>query len=210
MICAKLCHRIASKILIDVSYSAKDLSVRFALQRTGQPFDKVDLDLPDVKYDTDAAWIRVPDVVYEAFTQAFPEHEYRAALHAASHALLNVLPLYIMCLPSDCATECDNPFDSRYRARRLLIYDQQKGGSGVSYQASFIFAELLQAARELVDGCECESDKGCPACIHQQTCNEYNAVLHKGGASLVLRWMAVLERRFADGEDISYATQGIR
>ena len=163
----------------------------------------MDLDLPDVKYDTDAAWIRVPDAVYEAYVSLFPEHEYRAALHAASHALLNVLPLYIMCLPSDCATECDNPFDSRYRARRLLVYDQQKGGSGIACQASFIFEELLQAAQELVDGCDCESDAGCPSCVHSSTCSEYNEVLHKGGSSLVLGWMADLERRYVHGESVS-------
>lgn len=38
---------------------------------------------------------------------------FREGIHAASHAVLNVLPLHIMCSPIDMATECDNPYDTR-------------------------------------------------------------------------------------------------
>lgn len=167
-------------------------------KRTGKLIDNVDLDLPDVKYETDAAWVRCPDIIYSEFKAYFPEKEYRAALHGASHAVLNVLPLYIMCLPSDCLTECDSPFDTRYRAQRLLIYDQQKDGSGIAYQASFMFSELIGAAVELIEACDCDDPVGCPGCIHHNSCGEYNAVLHKGGAALILRYgLALLPRRSA-------------
>lgn len=40
---------------------------------------------------------------------------YRDGVHAACHAVLNVLPLLMMCNPTDMGTECDNPYDTRYR-----------------------------------------------------------------------------------------------
>ena len=38
--------------------------------------------------------------------------DFRESVHAAAHAVLNVLPLYMVCNPSDVATECDNPYDT--------------------------------------------------------------------------------------------------
>lgn len=55
-------------------------------------------------------------------------------LHAASHALLNVVPLYMMCNATDMAAECDNPYDTRFRPERLLLYDKHPGGIGIAAQ----------------------------------------------------------------------------
>ncbi|KAK3274171.1 hypothetical protein CYMTET_17632, partial [Cymbomonas tetramitiformis] len=98
-----------------------------------------------------------------------------------------VLPMYITCNPKDVATECDNPYDTRYRPMRLLLFDRQPGGIGIAAQAWPIFRELLQAAIELVEACECEEPSGCPACIHYLDCSEYNNVLDKSSALLVLK-----------------------
>eukprot|EP00854_Cymbomonas_tetramitiformis_P015864 gene15864-18813_t len=46
---------------------------------------------------------------------------------------------------------------------------------------------LAQAAIELVEACECEEPSGCPACIHYLDCSEYNNVLDKSSALLVLK-----------------------
>lgn len=43
---------------------------------------------------------------------------YRDSLHAAGHAILNVMPLYMTCNPSDICTECENPYAVRYRPER--------------------------------------------------------------------------------------------
>ena len=60
---------------------------------------------------------------------------FRDGLHAASHALVNVLPLFLMCNASDLGTECDNPYDTRFRPERLLVYDKHPGGIGLAKQA---------------------------------------------------------------------------
>lgn len=37
----------------------------------------------------------------------------REGIHGACHAILNVLPLYLPCNPTDVGTECDHPYDTR-------------------------------------------------------------------------------------------------
>lgn len=59
---------------------------------------------------------------------------FRDGLHAASHALVNVLPLFLLCTSADLGTECDNPYDTRFRPERLLVYDKHPGGIGLAKQ----------------------------------------------------------------------------
>ena len=82
-----------------------------------------------------AAYMRVPSNARHAVVAAgLP---FRDALHAAGHALLNVLPLLMMCAPTDMATECDNPYSTRFRPERLLLYDTHPGGIGLAGQVWF-------------------------------------------------------------------------
>jgi hypothetical protein len=79
-----------------------------------------------------AAYIRVPQSARTALqAQGLP---FRDGLHAASHALVNVLPLFLLCNASDLGTECDNPYDTRFRPERLLVYDKHPGGIGLAKQ----------------------------------------------------------------------------
>lgn len=45
----------------------------------------------------------------------------------------------------------------------------------------------MQKALELVTNCSCSSDSGCPSCIQNADCGEYNAVLSKQAAAIVLQ-----------------------
>ena len=62
------------------------------------------------------------------------QHLYREGLHAAMHAMLNVIPLHVMCGPGDMGAECDNPYSARFRPDRLLLFDKCPGGIGLSYK----------------------------------------------------------------------------
>ncbi|THG06423.1 hypothetical protein TEA_000713 [Camellia sinensis var. sinensis] len=103
-----------------------------------------------------AVWIRVPQSIKAAVE--IKNLSFRAGLHAADHALLNVIPLYIICNSSDLASECVNPHDSRHVPERILLYDQHPGGTGISAQVQPIFTELLTAALELLTSCRCSAD----------------------------------------------------
>lgn len=61
---------------------------------------------------------------------------FRAGLHAACHALVNVVPLKAACNYSDIAPECPNPQEQRYFPARILLYDRHPGGTGISAKVS--------------------------------------------------------------------------
>lgn len=151
---------------------------------SGQVFDSVDLFLPDVAYETEATYIRLGPRVRRAVEAAgLP---FRDGIHAASHAILNALPLFLMCNPQDVGTECDNPYDTQYKPERLLVFDKHPGGIGLAVSASRIFGDLLRAALKLINQCDCTSMSGCPGCIQHLDCGEYNAVLHKESGRIIL------------------------
>ncbi|XP_054806101.1 uncharacterized protein LOC129308773 isoform X2 [Prosopis cineraria] len=145
---------------------------------SNQIFDSVDLSLPQYSYESQAVWIPVPQSIKEAVVKQ--TYDFRGGLHAASHAVLNVVPLYITCNLSDLAPECPNPHDRRYQPERILIYDQHPGGSGLSLQ-------LLAAALELLSSCHCSVEVGCPDCAQSFACQEYNEVLHKDAAIMIIK-----------------------
>ncbi|XP_071733919.1 uncharacterized protein [Rutidosis leptorrhynchoides] len=154
-------------------------------------FDTVDLSLPTYTYDSQAVWIRVPQSIKTAVETE--NYSFRGGLHAAGHALLHVIPLYIICNSSDLSSECINPHDTRYIPERILLYDSHPGGTGISAQVQPIFTELLTAALELVTSCCCSVDTGCPNCVQNLSCHEYNEVLHKDAAIMIIKGVLELE-----------------
>eukprot|EP00889_Picochlorum_renovo_P006033 jgi/Picre1/33063/NNA_008389.t1 len=146
---------------------------------SGKVFDTVDLFLPDVVYETIAVSQRLPPSARQIVQLA--GYGFRDSVHAAAHALMNVLPLYLMCNPEDIGTECDNLYDTRYKPERLLLFDRYPGGIGLCEKAQPIFRDLIEKGLNLIVRCSCESDSGCPGCIQSTVCSEYNSVLSKGG-----------------------------
>ena len=55
-------------------------------------------------------------------------------MHAAAHALINVLPALVACNVEDLQAECGAADGTRYRPERLLLYDAHPGGIGISAQ----------------------------------------------------------------------------
>ena len=64
-------------------------------QGTGETFDQVPLFLPDVMLPTHAAYLRLPGGARRACCEA--GCEYTGAVHAAAHAVLNVVPRFLTC-----------------------------------------------------------------------------------------------------------------
>jgi ATP-dependent helicase YprA (DUF1998 family) len=154
-------------------------------RRSGVVFDSIALQLPQTEWHTVASWVRVPDSVREQVAQ-LPGDVY-GGMHAAVHALSNVLPLLVNCAPQDIATECEWSAEHGARPLRLLLYDRLAGGCGVAAAAHPKFAALLEAAEQLVARCSCDWPTGCIACVHSFACCEYNAALDKKAALVCLR-----------------------
>lgn len=167
---------------------------------SNQIFDTVELSLPTYSYQSQAVWISVSQSI-KAAVEAH-NFSFLGGLHAASHALLNVVPLYIICNSSDLATDCFNPHDTRYIPERILLYDQHPGGTGVAAQVQPRFTELLTAALELLISCSCSGGTGCPNCAQSVACREYNEVLHKEAAIMIMTGVLDAEKVHFGGEEI--------
>ncbi|MQM10927.1 hypothetical protein Taro_043825 [Colocasia esculenta] len=168
---------------------------------SNQIFDTVELSLPPYSYTSQAVFIRIPQ-----FIRTLVEAEnlsFRAGKHAASHALLNLAPLYLMCNASDLSTECANPFETRDIPDRLLLYDQHPGGLGLSMRLQPLFVELLADALKLIISCCCTAHVGCPNCVQSLACHEYNEVLDKKAAVMILKGLVEGEKTSSQGCKIS-------
>ncbi|KAL6541223.1 hypothetical protein OROHE_010931 [Orobanche hederae] len=159
-------------------------------RRSNQIFDTVELSLPDHSYESQAVWIRVPQSVKTAVENS--HYSFREGLHAAGHALRNI---FIICNQSDLASECPNSHDNHYVPERILLYDPHLGGTGISAKKPIqrggmvqpLFLEMLTAASELLSSCDCSGEAGCPNCVQNVACCEYNEVLHKDAALMIIK-----------------------
>jgi Domain of unknown function (DUF1998) len=72
----------------------------------------------------------------------------------------------------------------RPRPARLMVFDKRPGGVGVSQALFNCHPAVLRAAYALL--CDCACAKGCPTCIHSFACSNYNGLLDKAAALLIL------------------------
>ena len=137
-----------------------------------------------------------------------------AAIHAAEHAVLSLLPSFVISSPGDVRTECkvakkelgrplrrDNDSLSdkdlqkllqppaRQRPARLTFYDAKGGscGSGIAAKAFEFIGLLLRRAVARIESCSCLSPQGCVECVCDERCKEMNVVMSKAGAGVILR-----------------------
>ena len=112
-----------------------------------------------------------------------------AGAHAAMHALLKVFPLFVLADRQDLDAACVDEHGLPPMDRpRLMIFDAKDGGLGLCDAAFPHGFVILREARRLVEDCPCEN--GCPRCIIDSHCREYNRLLSKRGA---LEWLKGLE-----------------
>lgn len=161
-------------------------------KKSNQVFDTIELSLPNYSYESQAVWVPVPAAIKKTVDAL--SYSFRGGLHAACHAVLNVVPLFIICNASDIASECANPYDARCVPDRILLYDPRPGGTGIAAQVQPVFTELLTSALELLTSCHCSGDAGCPNCIQNIICQEYNEVLHKDAAIIILKGVIKAEQ----------------
>ena len=141
------------------------------------------------EFRTVGTWLRIPDDVITDASDA--GIDLRAGVHAASHALLNALPLSVPCGDADVGCECFSAdlyrHTSRYAPFRFLIYDRHLGGVGIAKRASALFPDLARVAVALLEHCACARADGCPRCVQRLSCDAHNAHINKKAALWLLR-----------------------
>jgi DEAD/DEAH box helicase domain-containing protein len=148
---------------------------------SGEVIDTRPLDLPVRELRTVAVWFTIsPQALASA---GVDPADVPGALHAAEHAAIGLLPLMATCDRWDIgglstASHADT------QAPTVFVYDGHPGGAGFAERAYATAAAWLQATREAIASCGCET--GCPSCVQSPKCGNGNNPLSKDAAVAVL------------------------
>ncbi|KAJ8119465.1 hypothetical protein ONZ43_g3584 [Nemania bipapillata] len=164
----------------------------FKVDKRRRILDAVQVDNPPIIRHSKGLWLDVPKRALEILVDR--RFHVAGAIHAAEHAVMSLMPNFVISMPGDVRTECKAGLKefaqketSRKRPARLTFYDAKGGanGSGISTKAFEFVDMLLVQALDRVQHCHCES--GCPECVCSELCKEANEVMSKAGSSVILK-----------------------
>jgi DEAD/DEAH box helicase domain-containing protein len=138
------------------------------------------IDLPELELQTTAYWVTT-----EGPASHWKRNDLDVALLGAGRAIQTVASVLLMVDPRDLGlvTQVRSPHQE---APTIYLYESMPGGVGLSQRLWDRHDELIAAAAELIEACDCES--GCPACTGPRLEPEIDAralalrLLHEIGA----------------------------
>ena len=170
----------------------------FKVDRNKRILDAVHVSNPPVIRYSKGMWLDIPKQALEILVER--RLHVAGAIHAAEHAIMSLVPNFVISMPTDIRTECKNSLKEfaqketqRKRPARLTFYDAKggAGGSGINTKAFEFIDLLLMQALERVVGCGCLS--GCPECVASEFCKEANEVMSKAGSEVILKSLLNIE-----------------
>jgi DEAD/DEAH box helicase domain-containing protein len=164
----------------------------FKVDKRRRILDAVQVDNPPIIIFSKGMWLDVPKSAIEILNSR--RLNVAAGIHAAEHAILSLMPNFVISMPGDVKTECKvavkefaKKESSRKRPARLTFYDDKGGqhGSGIAGKAFEFIDRLLKQACDRVEACYCR--EGCLECCCSERCKEANVVMSKAGAEVILK-----------------------
>ncbi|MDX9753428.1 MAG: DEAD/DEAH box helicase [bacterium] len=115
--------------------------------------------LPQLDKQTEAYWVELPADLAQKMVKE--EADLGGGLRALGTALMNVVPVFVLCDPKDIrsAPMVRAPFSG---LPTIYLYDVYPGGIGISRRIYDVDHSLYQAAVQLLKECPCKH--GCPSC----------------------------------------------
>lgn len=166
--------------------------VEITQQVTGYTVKKYDqvvgyhlLTLPPVIYRTMGLWITVPDTLIHTLQQRW--NNVGGALHGAEHAMIGIMPLYVLCDRRDLGG-VSTLMHRDTQAPTIFIYEGIEGGIGLMEKGYDLIRNIVTTTHQVVTECSCED--GCPACVLSPKCGNDNQPMDKQGAIDLLRNLA--------------------
>lgn len=177
----------------------------FKVNKKNEIIEAVEVKNPPIRYKSKGFWLDIPKKVLDTISEKSLSHA--GGIHAAQHAIMNILPLFISggatTNPNarfssyggeaELLTECKAPEKEfakrqtrRKRPGRLIFYDSKGGpdGSGFSAKAFEYIDEIMAAAYKRIKNCDCKW--GCPQCVTPGFCKEMLLVMSKPAAYIIL------------------------
>lgn len=151
-----------------------------------------------MELDTRACWLEFPPGVRERFEQVFwprwssgnngdaplvPSFEH--AIHSLEHAILKAFPERIRCDRDEIGGIYFLNLEGL--AARLFIYDNFPGGLGLADDYVYDPLPVIEGALSVIERCTCDEDGGCPVCLAQFGCHQFNMDLSKLAGRYLLR-----------------------
>ena len=165
----------------DVDVTSQVVSYQRRRIGSGEVIDTRPLDLPVRELRTVAVWFTISP---RALADAGVENaDVPGALHAAEHAAIGLLPLMATCDRWDIGG-LSTASHQDTEAPTVFVYDGHPGGAGFAERAYGTATAWLQATREAIASCGCET--GCPSCVQSPKCGNGNNPLDKEAAVSVL------------------------
>ncbi|KAI2780790.1 P-loop containing nucleoside triphosphate hydrolase protein [Daldinia loculata] len=170
----------------------------FKVDRKRRILDAVQVDNPPIIRHSKGMWLDVPKRALEILVDR--RLHVAGAIHAAEHAIMSLMPNFVISMPGDVQTECKSGLKefarketSRKRPARLTFYDAKGGanGTGISTKAFEFIDMLLVQALERVQHCHCQT--GCPECVCSEFCKEANEVMSKAGSAVIIKALLNIE-----------------
>jgi DEAD/DEAH box helicase domain-containing protein len=170
----------------------------FKVDKKNRVLDAVQVDNPPVIRFSKGMWLDVPKKAMSILQER--RLHIAAAIHAAEHAMMSLLPAFVISMPGDVRTECKTAVkefakqeSQRKRPARLTFYDAKggAGGSGISTKAFDHVDQLLRDALQRVENCRCE--RGCVECVASEQCKQMNEVMSKAGSQVILKTLLNIE-----------------
>ncbi|KAK4100806.1 P-loop containing nucleoside triphosphate hydrolase protein [Parathielavia hyrcaniae] len=161
-------------------------------RRGNRVLDAIQVDNPPVVRHSKGMWLDVPKRALDVLVSR--RLNVAAAIHAAQHALMSLIPHFVVSMPGDVRTECKSGLKefarretARKRPARLTFYDAKggAGGCGINTKAFEFVDLLLRQGLARVRACACAA--GCVECCASEMCKERNEVMSKVGCEVVLR-----------------------
>ncbi|AMD19199.1 HBR298Wp [Eremothecium sinecaudum] len=163
----------------------------FKIDKYNKILDAVETHNPPVIINSKGLWINIPAKALDLIKER--QLNIAGGIHAAQHAVIGLLPRFIVAGVDEITTECQAPekeFASRQTTRirpaRLIFYDSKGGtqGSGLSSKVFENINIILEGALQRVEECPCED--GCPDCVAAAFCKERSMVLSKPASIIIL------------------------
>ena len=139
------------------------------------------LDLPPTDLRTRGVWFTAPGS--ELAAAGIEEPDLPGALHAAEHAMIGLLPLLATCDRWDVGG-LSTALHADTELPTIFVHDGHPGGAGVAERGYAVARRWLQATRDAITACGCES--GCPSCVQSPKCGNRNQPLDKQAAVRLL------------------------
>ncbi|KAK7956403.1 DEAD/DEAH box helicase [Apiospora aurea] len=164
----------------------------FKIDKKRRILDAVQVDNPPIIRHSKGMWLDVPKRALEILVDR--RLNVAGSIHAAEHAVMSLMPNFVISMPGDVRTECKiglkefaQKETQRKRPARLTFYDAKggAGGSGISTKAFEFVDLLLVQALKRVEHCYCEH--GCIECVCSELCKHANEVMSKAGSSVILK-----------------------